>query len=361
MKKKLIVAVSMLLMLTLLPSMSVLAEEKALNLTLDQAIELALANNNQVELNRLSIEKAKLKLEQSKYSAKKIPEEAVTNYDTALAKYIAPLSSQMELTLAEAQVNVSENVLKLQVESNYYELLKKKTALDNAKNALTRAQEQLRITKESYKAGVVAQNEVIGAEINVASKEAAVLTAQNNYNKAVMNLAQALGLGLDTQIVPATQFSFQPVTVDLEAEVAKVLENDVSVIGAKEGLKMAEATFEQAKGYYTPNVFTYRDAEYNLEKAKVELKKAQDEAELKVRKAYLDLQSAQKGYETLEKSLELARESYRVAKLRFEAGVATRLEMEQAADKLSEQEASLMETLYAYNLAAAQFRYGIFN
>ena len=43
---------------------------------------------------------------------------------------------------------------------------------------------------------------------------------------------------------------------------------------------------------------------------------------------------------------------------RFEAGVATRLEMEQAADQLSEQKESLMK-LYNYNLFAALFKYGI--
>lgn len=361
MKKKVVLLVSMLLILTLLPSISAMAEEEVMSLTLEQAIEMALANNNQVELNRLSIEKAKLKLQQDKFGARKIPEEAVTNYDVAMGKYIAPMASQMELTIAEAQAEVREKALKLQVENNYYELLKKKAALDNAKNSLIRAQEQLRIAQESYKAGVSAQNEVIGAEVGVAAKEAAVLTAQNDFDKAVMDLAQTLGLKLDAKIVPATQFSFQPLTVDLAAEVEKVLQSDVAIIGAREGLKVAEAIFEQASGFYTPNVFMYREAEYGVEEAKVKLKKAQDEAELKVRKAYLDLQSAQKGYETLEKSMESAQESYRVAKLRFEAGVATRLEMEQAADKLSEQEARLMETLYAYNLAAAQFKYGIFH
>ncbi len=374
MSKKIISLAVMLLLLTFLPAVVVPAEDETLSLTLEQAMELALANNNQVELNRLSIEKAKLGLEQAKHAAKKIDFDAIDAmpremraglgldmYQLHLAKYVAPVASQANLTIAEKQAELRENVLRLEVEKNYYELLRKKTALDNAKNALLRAQEQLRIAQESYKAGVLAKSDVIGAEVLVASKEAGVVNAQNQFDKAILNLAQTLGLDLDTKIVPATQFSFEPITIDLAKEINKALEQDISVIGAKEGLKVAEVTFEQARGFYTPNVFTYREAEYGLEEAKVNLKKAQDELELKVRSAYLDLLSAKTAYETLEKSLEAARENYRVAKLRFEAGVATRLEMEQAADQLSEQEGSLMEMLYNYNLAAALFKYGIFN
>ena len=374
MSKKIVFLVGLLLLLTLIPAVAAPAEDETLSLTLEEAMELALANNNQVELNRLSIEKAKLELEQAKHGAKKIDFDAIDAmpremraglgldmYQLHLAKYVAPVASQAKLTIAEKQVELSENVLRLEVEKNYYELLRKKTALDNAQNALLRAQEQLRIAQESYKAGVLAKSDVVGAEVLVASKEAEVVNAQNQFDKAVMNLAQTLGLELYTKIVPSTQFSFEPVIIDLAKEVEKALEQDISVIGAKEGLKVAEVTFEQARGFYTPNVFMYREAEYGLEEAKVNLKKAQDEVELKVRNAYLDLLSAQKAYETLEKSLEAAKENYRVAKLRFEAGVATRLEMEQAADQLSEQEGSLMEMLYNYNLAAALFKYGIFN
>lgn len=374
MGKKIVFLVGLLLLLTLIPAVAAPAEDETLSLTLEEAMELALANNNQVELNRLSIEKAKLELEQAKHGAKKIDFDAIDAmpremraglgldmYQLHLAKYVAPVASQAKLTIAEKQVELSENVLRLEVEKNYYELLRKKTALDNAQNALLRAQEQLRIAQESYKAGVLAKSDVVGAEVLVASKEAEVVNAQNQFDKAVMNLAQTLGLELDTKIVPATQFSFEPVIIDLAKEVEKALEQDISVIGAKEGLKVAEVTFEQARGFYAPNVFMYREAEYGLEEAKVNLKKAQDEVELKVRNAYLDLLSAQKAYETLEKSLEAAKENYRVAKLRFEAGVATRLEMEQAADQLSEQEGRLMEMLYNYNLATALFKYGIFN
>ena len=162
--KKIVFLVGLLLLLTLIPAVAA-AEDETLSLTLEEAMELALANNNQVELNRLSIEKAKLELEQAKHGAKKIDFDAIDAmpremraglgldmYQLHLAKYVAPVASQAKLTIAEKQVELSENVLRLEVEKNYYELLRKKTALDNAQNALLRAQEQLRIAQESYKA-----------------------------------------------------------------------------------------------------------------------------------------------------------------------------------------------------------------
>lgn len=353
-------ALLVLMLVTCLLTGVATAENGSTSLTLEQAIELAMQNNSQVELNKLSVDKARLKLEQDRFAARKIDEKYVTSYETALAKYVLPVSSQMGLTVAEATARLSDNSLKLEVEAAYYDLLKKQAALDNARNALERSREQLRIAQESFKAGVVAKAEVIGAEVLVAAKEAAVIMAQNNYDKAEMDLAQSVGLPLDTKIEPAGKFSFAPVSIDLAAEVEKGLQNDVALIAAREGLKVAEVSFEQAANFYTPNVFAYREAQYGLEEAKVNLKKAQVDAELKIRQAYLDLMSAEQGYKTLEASLSSAQEAYRVAKLKYEAGVATRLEMEQAADSLSEQEAGMMEMLYNYNLAAAQFKYGIF-
>lgn len=359
MKRKLCALAAIVLLVSMLSGTAV-AENGVRSLTLEEAINLAMVNNDQVELNRLSVDKAKLKLEQDKYAAKKLDEDFVTSFDAAYLKYILPVISQMNLTLAEAKARLSDDALKLEVEKAYYELLKKQADLQNATNALDRAKEQLRIAQASFKAGVLAKSEVIGAEVLVASKEAALLTAQNEYDKANMSLAKSLGLPLDTEIEPAGTFSFEPVKIDLAKEIEKGLQNDVEVIGAREGLKVAEATLEQAKRFYTPNVFMYREAEYGLEEAKVTLRQKEKAVELKIRQAYLDLQSAEKAYQTLEKSLASARETYRVAKLKFEAGVATRLEMEKAADSLSEQEAGVQEMLYNYNLAAAQFRYGLF-
>lgn len=358
--KKLISLAAIFLLLTLLTGTGAMAKEEKISLTLEEARELALKNNDQVELNRLSIDKAKLKYEQDRFNAKKIDEKYVTSYEMAVGKYVLPLASQVGVVMAEAEVQLKEQMLKLEVESNYYELLKQKAALANAQSALDRAQEQLRIAKESLKAGVIAKSEVIGGEVLVAAKEAAVVKAQNDYDKAVMELAKSVGLELDVKLTTADEFTFKPLAVNLTEELEKVLEKDISVLGAREGLKVAAKTFDLASKYYTPNVFMYREAEYNLEEAKVKLKQSETAAELKVRKAYLDLQSAEKAYHTLEKSLASAKETYRIAKLRFAAGVATRLEVEQAEGSLSEQEASVMEMLYAYNLAAAQFKYGLF-
>lgn len=337
-----------------------LAQEEEYHLTLEQAIELALENNYQVRLNELNVEKAKLNLEQVKYRAKKIDKQFVRTYDVALAKYVLPMSAELQLVVAEAQARLSDDILKLNVEKNYYDLLKAQAALKNAEKALERAKEQLRIARAGFEAGAMAQSEVIGAEVLVATKEAQVLTAQNQYEKARVALAESLGLPLDSKIVPVSQFAFEPLEVDLAQEIEKAKENDLELIAARGSIPIAEETFKQAKYFYTPNVFMYREAEYQLEEAKVKAKQRESALELNVRQAYLDLKSAEQAYRTLEKSLASAQETYRVAKVRFEAGAATRLEVDQAAGALEEQEEKLMEMLYTYNLAAAQFRYGLF-
>ncbi|MDS1029668.1 TolC family protein [Bacillota bacterium LX-D] len=362
MKKKRQIALLLvsLFLMSIMLSGAAVAESGQMQLTLDQALDLAVKNNHQMELDKLSVEKAKLQLEEAKYSAKKYKDEYLTTLDLAKLKYVVPISAEMNLLIAENKARVSTDSLKLEVEKNYYEMLKQQAALKNAQTALTRANEQLKLTQSKYKAGVAAQSDVIADEVKVANQEAAVFQAQNSYDKAKVAMAKSLGLSLDTSFEPVTKFTYNPAKIDLAAEIERGLKNNVEVIAAQETIKVAEATFEQTKKYYPSIVFAYRQAEFDVANSKAQYTNTKANAELKIRQAYFDMLSAEKAYKTLETSLKNAQETYRVAALRYKAGVATRIEMEMAADSLHKQEDAVMEALYTYNLAAAQFRYGLF-
>jgi outer membrane protein TolC len=107
-------------------------------------------------------------------------------------------------------------------------------------------------------------------------------------------------------------------------------------------------------------VYAYRKAVHDVEKAKIQLEQAQTDLSFNVRQSYLNLRTAEKAYLLLEENVKFAEETARLASLRYQAGVATRLEMERAYDQLNETEAQRLSMLYNYNLAKSQLAYGIF-
>jgi outer membrane protein TolC len=343
-----------------LPAAALAEDNKKQEISLPQAMELALKNNNQYTLNKLAVEKAKLKLDEDNYTEGNLKDNMVNTYELYMAKKVAPEVSKMNLAIAESNLKNSDNNIKLGVERNYYNLLSRIVALNNANNALTRAEDQLKITQAKLKAGLVTKYDLMSDEVNVAGKKSSVNTAKNEYQKSVINLNRSLGLSLNTVIEPTSKFTYSSYKVDVDKEVKAALENDIEAITARESQKVAQVTFDVVKGYYPSIVYSYKEKELALAEANENYKKTMANVEIKVKQAYFDLMTSEENYKTRSASLESAKEAYRIVTLKYKNGLATRLEVDMKSDSLSELEAAIMGDLYRYNTAVSQFKYGIY-
>ena len=346
------------------------AEDETLHLSLDEAIEMAMEENAEINLARVGVEKAKTNLrkvnrradnlEDARDAGASFRQIGISSYDYALSTRVAPRSAEMELLLAERGLEATKRGIKISVENAYYDVLKAEGERENVKGALRRAEEHLRLAEVGYEVGSAARLEIINAEVNLAGKKAAVTAAENAYKASIMDFNNVIGLPLDEKVNLTSSFEFEPAEIELSAVIEEAKEYDISYLAAQEGKAVAEKVFEVASGHYTPNVFTYREAEYDYEEAKMEADQAEKELELNVNKAYLNLKSAEERYNTVEKSVKQAEESYRLTKLRYEVGMSTQLEMEDAGGNHDEAKAELLNALYDYNLMKAQFKHAVF-
>lgn len=334
-------------------------DDEVLDLTLEKAIAIAMEKNADVNLAKIGIKKAEKGLDEAESAADKY-EDYISSYDTAVLVRVVPRQAQMNLTLAEKGLEATKNGTKLAVENVYYDVLKARTELENAGDAVKRAEERLRLANVSLEAGTAARLDVINAEVVLAQKKVRLNAAENNYKSKVMEFNKTLGLPLNTKINLTSSFEFKPVEIDLEKVIAEAKESDVAYVGAQEALAVAEKQFEEVKKFYTPNVYTYREVQYDYEEAKLNAEKAERDLVMDIKNAYFKLQSARESYEAMQKGVEQAQEAYRLTKLRSEIGMSTQIELQEASDRLDEARAELLSALYSYNLATAQFRYGIF-
>lgn len=339
-------------------------EPPVLELSLEEAIEMALANNLEVALTENAIAKAQVGLREAKSGADQLDqylEYTGATLETLQAINVMPRAAEMNVTLAKLGADLTIKGLMMNVEKAYYDVLKAQVDVANKEAALERAKEQLRLAEASVAAGVAAKSDAMGAQVGVAAAEVQLATARNTLDAAMMSLAQVLGRDLSEKFVLTTDFEYEPAEeLDLDAYISELMETNISVVGAREGLAIAELQFEQVAKLYTPNVYAYQKALYDRDEAKIKYNQAKTGLELNVRQAYLNLKTAEKAYSLLEENVKFAEETARLAALRYEAGVATRLEMEKAYDQLNETEAQRLGMLYNYNLAKAQLRYGIF-
>jgi len=179
--------------------------------------------------------------------------------------------------------------------------------------------------------------------------------------QARMDFNNLIGLALDDEAKLTSSFNFAPLEFNLDEIKEMAKEKDITYIQLHENYKVQQETFNLARGYYTPNVYTYQEAERNYNIAKLKLQNADQELELKIRKAYLNTEAAKERYKLMEKSVEQSRESYRLTKLRYEVGMATLLDIERSSGELDNAKAELLSAIYDYNLAAAMLQHGLFD
>lgn len=339
-------------------------EQTEITLTLEQAKAMVLETSPELELSEVGLDKAEFLDRKQKNDSNDIDTKSYsaysTNYERSLGKYVAKKATEVGLEVAEASYAVTENAILFETQSNYYALLKAQASLKNAENALARAQEQLRITQSFFDAGMVSQGEVMGAQALVAGKKADLAGKQASHMNAMMDMAAQLSLPLNTPIVASDEFAYAPVEIDLDEEIAVGMEKDVALIGAKGAYEIAATGFAVADAYYTQNTNIYKEQNYAMLEAKLQYESQLQQSELKIRSAYTNLAATEEAYLSFVENVKYSEENYRVVKLRYQEGMATRLEMEEAEGALAEAEDAATSMLLNYELVTSSFTYSLF-
>jgi len=334
-------------------------------LTLEQAVEVALEGNPSLELAELSLKAAQSRVAYTRDVARGIEKQVdagipVTTLDLARVKDVYPRQAELGVVVARRALEAAREGIRLQVEKAYYEALKAEDGVRIARTAVDKAEEQLRTARAGFSAGTLARNEVLGAEVQLADARARLITAERLSKTAYMNLNKTLGLNLETPLRLTSRFEYRPVgDLDLEKKVSEALENRLEAVRARAELEGKELDFQVVGRYYTPSVYTYQQAEVAWKQAGVALRQAEQQVEFEVRAAFLSIKDAEQRIAVLEKSVEQAREAMRLAQLRYEAGVATGLEVNNARLALTQAEAGALQAIYDYNLAVSGFNYSV--
>lgn len=337
---------------------SAAATAPAMEFTLPQAVERALAHGPAMAQARLNFDQAKLSADQGQSAARGLSPEVISSLDQAKAKYVSERSAQLTEAAKDRDLKVAELNARQQAEEAYYRVLKADDAVSIGEADLDRAKKQLALVKTQYAAGVKSRLDVLTAESEAAQADVALLQARRGRLTAVMQLNQTLGLPLETPLKLVTRFAEEPAGAppDLTAAIEEALKRRPDVTGLADALELARLTLDLTARYYTPNVYTYRQAELDLRGAELALKRKQTDVELEVRSAHGALRDAGERLELLRGALEQAREAYRVANLMYENGLSTSQELAAARVALMRAETQAAQAVFDYNLAWSRFR-----
>lgn len=334
------------------------------NLNLQEAIDLAIENNPDYQIAKLSVDKAQSDLDaaNSIIRASMYKTDNINSYQSALVKFYNPKAAEVNLIITQKSFEVAEKQLKLGVENGYYNVLKAQKNLEIKRENLKYMQEQLKIAQAAYKIGTKAKLDVSTVEAGVAAAQADVASAENTYNTAVMELDRTLGLDIDTPLKLTSAFSIEKIgkTINVQDSINKALEDNIDILTVKKNLELSQLKYDITKKWYPSGTNQHDSAKIDEQMAAAKTKKQELATTSLVKQNYMTLLSLEKVIDWNSKQVEQAQENARIYMVKYEAGLATSLDAEKAAIDLKQAKENLAESIYQYNTLKSQFKFEIF-
>ena len=422
---------------TIILSTNTIQASEGMTLSLDDAIELALKNNRLIEQSAEDREAARWNLsavrrnsgitfnwtsslnqiggrlynsnreyhEQAKGTPfeKRYPSYKSENTNTLNISMPLYTGGQLEnqresaryaLNAADLTLENARQTVKYQSAAAYYQVLQQKSLVEVQKQAVELLQEHLRNVTVQYEVGTVAKSDVLATSVQLANSQQNLTTAQGNYQNAVAQLNNIMGLPVDTEIAASDNLSFEKYGFTEEQCLEYALNHRPDGIAAVYSVKQAESQTATAKSGYRPkvsavisgnisgeNVFgnnhnperwsagvelSWNIFDNGVTSAQVEHYKAIErkyesvaqqqieQIQLEVHSSYINLKTAEKNIETTASAVDKAEEEFAIAQVRYVEGVDTNLNVMNAQEKVVETRNNYYTALYNYFTSRAQ-------
>jgi outer membrane protein TolC len=323
------------------------------SLSLQRALDLALAASREVRQAERELEQARMKREETwDYYT----EALLTAYDPATGSYVsgapdvtaAMYQADYAWRRAGKQLEAQRDTVVRQVYEKYYAVLEAASALELAKLELENAGLSLKVAEARRAVGMETELSVASVRSQKAQAEAAVQQAGAKLEQAWQDLALLLGKPVSWRAELTDRPAFSPLEVaDPEAEIARIVEASPSIWQAAQAVELARKTVGMSNS---------RDYDrLSLDNARDTLAAAREEVTQGLRNAYRAIRELEASYATAQAAADNAREALRVREVMYRVGMATRAEVAAARASLAKAEDTLLNLAVQHVLAKMAF------
>lgn len=413
--------------------------EQTQSITLQQALELARRNNQELQVALLQLERAQagLKVAQagllptvglnaqvarqqsatgqlSNELQRDIPPElrrsqddspstafsggAQLNYDiyTSGARSARIRQAEEQLRLQELDVERLSEEIRLNVATEYYNLQQTDEQVRISQAAVVNAEASLRDARALEEAGVGTRFDSLRTQVNLANAQQTLTNARSQQRIARRQLATRLNIAQSATIAAADPVRLAGLwNQNLENSIVLAYQNrpelqqqlaqrnineqqrrqalaqlgpQVSLVANYELLDRFNDSVGLTDGYSVAlranlNLFDggasraqAAQAKADIQISETQFSQQRNQIRFQVERAYSELQSNLENVQTSEAALNQARESLRLARLRFQAGVGTQLEVIDAENALTQAEGNRINAILDYNRALANLQ-----
>ncbi|HET9948085.1 MAG TPA: TolC family protein [Longimicrobiales bacterium] len=175
-------------------------------------------------------------------------------YSLDWATILGPSQAKKDRQVTQAQVAAADADLVARVTDAYVEALRQQEAVRIAEAQLENSEYNLRLAQAQLEVGAVTGIDVGQAEVQVGRSRVQLLQAQNALATARMRLLQQLGLPLDQRFELTTEFPLVPPEWTEEELEALALDRNPGLTAARRSRESADLAVSASRSSYFPTV-----------------------------------------------------------------------------------------------------------
>lgn len=296
-------------------------------------------------------------------------------------------SRELGLKAAELSTERSRENLKLDVIKAYYDALEARRTVDVRQETVDKYQDHYTNVSQLYAAGSKARIDVIRSSVELSNAAQNLIKAQNSYEVNLATLRNYLNVDRSEPLNLTSDFSYDQFNIDMDACIDYAYRNRKDLLIDLYKYQQAENDIKAAKADFGPSVtlsagpswsHTFKpstssdsditagatlswnfwdngltrakvqQAEASCDKAKLTLTKDQEDIDLSLRQAYYNMREAEKRLNSTGDAVKQAEEDYFIAREKYRAGEGLMLDIIDAQEALSTARLNYISAEYDY-------------
>ena len=345
-------------------------ENNELVLTLDDAIKIAKENNPQLNASDAAIKSAELNREVTEENQREFDSMAkhftvavnVSNgMDVAYLKHGYYLkAANVGLELEKMEKNKVEASISYDVTEKYFNVKLMEELVKIGEKSVEIAKSNADIINKNYELGFVSLMEVKNAEAAVKKAQASAESYRRNQKLATDSFKIALQMENSDKTLKLTdEITIPSLPENWEEKIEEATNSRYDVTALKKAYELSEEYFNITKKYVNDRTAKYHSAYSDYINSKYTYENTLKLIKLGLRSEYMNILTCSDAIVNAENDLEIKTIDYESAKIKYEMGVITNLELTAKMAELDSVRVQLENARLTYLLAVLKFNYNI--
>lgn len=353
--RNIFVSLNIIVFLLLSSTVAWAKEPASPEFTLQKAIDSAIAHSLALQNAQYDIERSKEVRDNVSDEVKFVPTGpgdpiAQKNYDTLII-------SDLNWRSAKKNYEAQKDMVEYNAMQAYYGIIQAQEKVKQAEAALKNAERKRYIAVISQKVGSASKSDVINAEATVSNAKGGFEAAKKALDNAYQKFNSMVGLWPEDRPILTDKPEFNPLIVEnLDQEVERAVIESPKIWLAQQKVDIAKINLDLYNPAYPSGTDNYRAKEIDVIKSEINADDVERELRKLVRNLYYNIRQLEEQYEMKKAAVLIAEEAQRVAKVKYDTGMATLSDLISTESDLVKARQELIDVMCSHELYVYGFK-----